>query len=101
MYRVVSITPIMFSSIPAFAISDIFKHRVLKTIAFGGVAIGSIKAKEHDSVAGIMRISGLIFKETDKPASIGNTIIAVAVLEVNSVRNVIIRQTIATTIIVG
>lgn len=29
-----------------------------KTIAFGGVATGNIKANEHDIVAGIMRYSG-------------------------------------------
>ena len=29
-----------------------------KTIAFGGVATGNIKANEHEIVAGIMRYSG-------------------------------------------
>ena len=53
-------TPIMFSPTPDLAISAIRICPVPKIIALGGVATGSIKAQEQDSVPGIMRKSGLM-----------------------------------------
>ena len=66
---------------------------------FCGLDIGSqkikaclLKAQDADSVAGIMSIRGLIFIATATEARIGRIISVVAVLEVNSVKNVIQRQ---------
>jgi len=84
--------PIIFKANPVRAISIIFIRFVPNIMAFGGVAIGSIKAIEADSVAGSMNRSGLICVLTESPANTGNNISVVATLEVSSVRKVIIRH---------
>ena len=84
--------PIIFRIKPVLAISIIINLPVPKIIAFGGVATGSIKAMEADRVAGSMNNSGLTSADTDMPASIGRIISVVAVLEVSSVRNVIVNE---------
>jgi hypothetical protein len=61
-------------------------------MALGGVATGIIKAQEAESVAGIMSISGFVFMATATDASIGKIISVVAVLEVNSVKKVRLKQ---------
>ena len=68
---------------------------VPKIIAFGGVATGSINAIEADIVAGSMNNNGFISVDTDNPARTGRSISIVAVLEVNSVRKVIVKAIIA------
>jgi len=83
------ITPKRFNKIPTLDMSDTRKRSVPKTIALGGVATGNIKAKEQESVPGIIKKRGLIRRETANAARIGNSISAVAVLEVNSVKKVI------------
>ena len=60
----------------------------LCTIAFGGVATGSMKAIEQDMVVGIMNSRGFWLRETARTASTGSRMLAVAVFEVTSVRNV-------------
>ena len=42
--------------------SRIFMFPYAKTMAFGGVATGSIKAKEAEMVTGSIRYSGLIWR---------------------------------------
>ena len=66
--------------------SPIFNFPELKTMAFGGVATGNIKAQEAANVAPANRGSVSIFKEMLKEKSKGNVILAVAVFEVISVR---------------
>ncbi len=89
-------TPIRLINKPILTISVIRIRCVPKIIAFGGVATGSIKAQEHDSVAGIIRSSGFIWMATASAPRIGNSISEVAVFDVNSVKNVTKRQIIAT-----
>ena len=89
------ITPIMFKIRPVFAISIIFILLVPKIIAFGGVATGSIKAKEADRVAGNIKNKGLISVVIEMPAKTGKIISVVAVFEVSSVKKVIIKAIIA------
>ncbi len=93
--KVIRITPIRFSTKPFRAISITFKRPEPKTIALGGVATGSINAIEPDSVAGSIKSNGFISIDTDNPASMGKSISVVAVLEVNSVKKVIIKQIVA------
>jgi len=62
------------------------------TIAFGGVATGSINAQEALIVAGIISINGSIPKPPAVAARIGKNMVAIAVLDVISVRNVTTRE---------
>jgi len=89
---VITTAPTRFRNSPVLAICPTLIREVPNIMAFGGVATGSIKAIEADIVAGIISSSGLIFVVMAIPASIGRTISVVAVLDVSSVRNVIIRD---------
>src|SRR5690606_18541427 len=71
---------------PAFIISPIFICPELNTIAFGGVATGSIKAQEAASTAPAISMSGAILKEAARVINKGRIMLAVAVLDVISVR---------------
>lgn len=51
-------TAMKFIGSPARAISGIVRYPVEKTIAFGGVATGNMNAKEHATVADIIRYNG-------------------------------------------
>ena len=62
-------------------------------MAFGAVAVGSIKAKEAAKVAGIMSNSGSTSKPVAVAASTGMTRVVVAVLLVNSVSQTMRAQT--------
>ena len=93
---VMNTTPIRLKTRPARAISEMRILSVPKTMAFGGVATGNIKAKEQDRVPGIIRKRGFIFKETASAASMGRRISAVAVFEVSSVKKVMNMQIQAT-----
>ena len=66
---------------------------VLNAMAFGGVATGNMKAKEHDMQPGMMSKRGLIRMSVAMEASIGSTIVAVETLLVNSVVMVITPET--------
>jgi len=46
----------MLGVIPTFAISGILFFPVAKTMAFGGVEIGNIKASDGEIVAGIINL---------------------------------------------
>ena len=84
--------PRKFNIKPARDICETVTHPLPKTIAFGGVATGNMKANEAERVAGIIRYKGCVSPVDAMPANIGKIIVAVAVLEVNSVRKVIPRQ---------
>mgnify|MGYP000284503092 CR=1 FL=1 len=56
-------------------------------MAFGGVAAGSIKAREAEIVAGSMKISGLISILIARPANTGKKVSTVATFELSSARS--------------
>ncbi len=85
-------TPRRLMNTPIFAISAILIRPLPKMMALGGVATGIMKAHEAESVAGIISISGLTRMATATEARIGRIISVVAVLEVSSVRKVMVRQ---------
>jgi hypothetical protein len=55
MKLVMSIAPMKFSAKPAFDICGMLTQPLLKIIALGGVATGSMKAKDADKAAGTIR----------------------------------------------
>ena len=59
---------------PVLTIAEIFNFPEPKTIAFGGVATGSINANEHDIVAGIIINKGLTPNGTDAAARMGKIV---------------------------
>ena len=76
---------IIFSQNPHLIISGTETRLLAKTTVFGPVAAGIIKAKEHATVAGIIKSNGFIFAAKAVLANIGSRIFALAVLELNSV----------------
>lgn len=74
-------------------ISEIFNRRAPKTMALGGVATGNIKAKDPATVAGTIKNKGLMRKATAMEAKTGKKVSTVAVLEVNSVKKVMVVTT--------
>lgn len=64
-------------------------------MAFGGVATGNINAKEVAIVIGITNIRGEILRACATLIMIGINRVAVAVLDINSVRNTTIVITIS------
>ena len=90
--------PIRFKIIPNLIISFMAISPDPKTMALGGVATGSIKAQDAESVAGIINNRGLTFIAVAKEPKIGRNISVVAVLEVSSVKKVNVVQTDATII---
>lgn len=84
----IKITPRKFKKIPALIIFVIGTRPEPKTIAFGGVATGNMKAHDADSVAGIINNSGWMWIATATEAKMGSIISVVAVFEVISVKNV-------------
>ena len=71
---------------PTFAISTCLTWPVANTIAFGGVAIGNIKAQLAPQAMMAARAIGGKFKVCATEITIGIINAALAVLEVNSVR---------------
>mmetsp|Transcript_66722 Transcript_66722/g.214988 ORF Transcript_66722/g.214988 Transcript_66722/m.214988 type:complete len:243 (-) Transcript_66722:1088-1816(-) len=59
---------------------------VAKTTELGGVAAGSMKAKEQAAVAGSISANGCLSVSMATPSRIGSMMLAVTVLEVTSVR---------------
>ena len=84
--------PIRFRTNPAFDIFGILTQPLPKTMAFGGVATGNIKANEAANVAGTIKNKGWIFAAIAAMPSIGKITVVVAVFEVNSVKKVTARQ---------
>ena len=82
-----------FITTPTLAILGMVRYPLPKTMALGGVATGSIKAQEADIVAGIISMKGCTLTAKEVAAKIGIKVVAVAVLEVTSVKKVISRET--------
>ena len=80
-------TPSIFSRIPVLIMVAIRILSVPNMIALGGVAVGSIKARDEARVAGIMNRMGLFPLVTARLANTGSSICVDATLEVSSVRN--------------
>ena len=74
---------------PARIISMILNRLDPYTMAFGGVATGSIKAQLAAIVDGMAINNGLIFMANEKAIKIGVKVAIVAVLEFNSVKKII------------
>lgn len=87
-----TIMPRIFIINPTLTISGILILLVPNIIAFGGVAIGIINAKELANVAGTIRSSGFLPIAVPSAAITGRIISDTPVLDVNSVRNVSIVQ---------
>lgn len=77
---------------PVVAISGILRIPVEKTMAFGGVATGNIKANEQATAVEIMRYRGFSPNVTANSAIIGINNVAVALLLVTSVAPATIKQ---------
>jgi hypothetical protein len=92
--------PTKFKNNPVLDISKTFNRLVPKTMAFGGVAAGNIKAKEAAIVAGSINNNGLTSKLIANPAITGRKVSTVAVFEVTSVKKVI-KEAITKIIIIG
>ena len=67
--------------------SDILTYPVPYTMAFGGVATGSMKTREVDTAAAIMRLSGSRPIAMPTAQMTGMSMVVVAVFEVISERN--------------
>ena len=79
----------MFNHTPTRTMSWIFTFPELKMMAFGGVATGSINAQEEARTAPTIKLTGEIAREAASDIKIGMTMLAVAVLEVISVKKLI------------
>jgi len=77
--------PVHLSRNPGMAKSVIFSLPAVYATALGGVAMGSMKEKEEAMVAVTMRKSGWMLSERETSASNGRKMVAVALLDVNSV----------------
>jgi len=85
-------SPIRFNSPPVVTMSITFMRPLENTMAFGGVAMGSIKAYELLRVAGIINKSGCCVIATASAAKIGANTVMVETLDVNSVINTTTKQ---------
>mmetsp|Transcript_14540 Transcript_14540/g.39914 ORF Transcript_14540/g.39914 Transcript_14540/m.39914 type:complete len:294 (+) Transcript_14540:397-1278(+) len=85
MMRLPRTTATMFITRPTLRKSAIWMRLVPNTIAFGGVATGNMKAKEHAQVAGISILIGCVSVDRATVESMGNTVFAVAVFDAISV----------------
>ena len=64
-------------------------YPLAKTIAFGGVATGSMNAQLAARTTGIVRATGAIPRATATAPTTGRNVDVVATLEVISVKNII------------
>ena len=96
MKAVMNTTVIRLSRNPVFAIRSRLIRPLANTMALGGVPIGSMNAQEAAIVAGSISRSALIFNASAVATNMGSNIWVDAVLDVTSVRKVIIRATVAT-----
>merc|ERR1711971_752646 len=80
---------------PVFAMVAMVTRPLEKTMAFGGVAIGSMKALLAASVAGRRSRPGSMPMEQASLPSTGRRTVAVATLLVTSVKKVIVSVTIS------
>ena len=78
--------PIILSAKPARIISGIENLFAPKTIAFGGVATGSMKAQLAARTTGMVRETGSTPIDTATAPTTGKNVLVVATLDVISVR---------------
>ena len=83
------IIPIILRAKPAFIISGILIFPDPKTIAFGGVATGNIKAQLAAKTTGIVSATGATPRATATAPTTGRNVEVVATLEVSSVKKMI------------
>ena len=93
--------PIRLSTNPALIIIGILNKPEPKTIAFGGVATGSIKAQLAAKVTGAANIIGLMPISIAIAPITGRNVAVVATLLVSSVKKIIITAIIITIRVVG
>lgn len=74
-----------FATAPGFSMSTTFSSPEENTIAFGGVAIGSMNANDVERAAGTRSSIGLTCRLAARAATIGIATIVVAALEVQLV----------------
>jgi hypothetical protein len=84
------IIPIIFNINPALIILGIVNKPDPNTIAFGGVATGSMKAQLAANVTGAAKIIGFIPISIAIAPMTGRNVAVVAILLVNSVKKIII-----------
>ena len=89
--------PIMLASKPGFAMSMTARSPPEKAMAFGGVAIGSMKAKEVEIVPGTSKKYGWMFMIPEIVFKMGSMIVHAETFEQNSVKNVMKKQTMTST----
>ena len=82
----------MFRPNPTFAIWGMDSLPLAKTLAFGPVPEGSIKAQEAAMVAGTIKRKGWIPAPFESPAKTGKNTAVVAVFEFISVKKPLRRQ---------
>lgn len=92
MARLMQPIPRMFITAPALAMSDTLRIPYEKTMALGGVATGSMKAKEALSVQGIITYRGFRLIDWHMEARTGRKSVAVATLLAHSVKVAMRRQ---------
>jgi len=85
--KVTKIIPITLRANPAFIISGMVNFPEPYTIAFGGVATGSMNAQLAASTTGIANVTGKIPIATATAPTTGRNVDVVATFEVTSVRN--------------
>src|SRR5690606_4049470 len=81
---------VIFKANPARIIWEIVTFPELKTMALGGVATGIIKAQDAEIAADANKGRTSIFNDMPIVISTGSNILAVAVLEVISVKKLIL-----------
>ena len=89
----ITMTQMMFIRKPALTMSTGLILAAEKTMAFGGVATGNMKAYEHVTVAGSIRNRGFTLTVRAISAKTGRRMLAVAVFEATSVTVAVIMQT--------
>ena len=93
--------PNIFNRNPVRTIVLMLRRLVPKMIAFGGVAVGNIKASDEARVAGIIRNIGLLPLLISRMATMGSSNYVEATFVVSSVRKDIKTTTDISTIIGG
>lgn len=92
MARLMQAMPMIFITTPVFAMSDTLRKPEENTMALGGVATGSMKAKEALRVQGIITYRGFKLMDWHMEARMGRKRVAVATLLAHSVKVATSRQ---------
>ena len=93
--------PMKSNATPFLAMCEMVTHPEPKIMALGGVATGSMKAHDAEIVAGIINKNGCTLMAKAVAAKMGIKMVAIAVFELTSVKNVSIKHVIIIMIING